>query len=77
MKKTLLKVATSAAAFTILLASPIQLAVLAQDDEIIATVGEHQITKDEFYQEMKAFYGNATLRTMVLETVLQQNVDNA
>ncbi len=77
MKKTLLKVATSAAAFTILLASPIQLAVLAQDDEIIATVGEHQITKDEFYQEMKAFYGNATLRTMVLETVLEQNVENS
>lgn len=77
MKKTLLKVATSAAAFTILLASPVQLAVLAQDDEIIATVGEHQITKDEFYQEMKAFYGNATLRTIVLETVLEQNVENA
>ncbi|MGO4938545.1 peptidylprolyl isomerase [Fundicoccus sp. Sow4_D5] len=77
MKKTLLKVATSAAALTILLASPIQLTVLAQDEDIIATVGEQEITKEDFYQEMKAFYGNATLRTMLLETVLEQNVDNA
>lgn len=77
MKKSLLKVATSAAAFTILLANPIQMTVFAQDEDIIATVGEKQITKEDFYQEMKAFYGNATLRTMLLETVLEQNVENS
>ena len=77
MKKTLLKVATSAAAFTILLATPIQMTAFAQDEEVIATVGETQITKDAFYNEMKALYGNTTLRTMLLETVLEQSVEDA
>ena len=77
MKKTLLKVATSAAAFTMLLASPVQMTVLAQDEDIIATVGDQQVTKEDFYQEMKSFYGNATLRTMLLEIVLEQNVENS
>ena len=76
MKKALLRVATSAAALTILFATPIQTAVLAQDD-IIATIGEKQITKEDFYQEMKAYYGNSTLRTLILESVLEQSVEDS
>ena len=70
MKKTLLKVATSAAAFTMLLASPVQMTVLAQDEDIIATVGDQQVTKEDFYQEMKSFYGNASTPIRLLFALL-------
>lgn len=77
MKNTLKKVTLLALSSTIMLSAGVSTtAVLAQEssDEVIATVGETQITKEEFYQAMKSVSGNTTLRTMILEAVLEQNV---
>ena len=74
MKKRLLTLTTTVAALSILAGAPVQTAVLAQEEGVIATVGEQELTQDALYAEMKALYGNITLRTMILETVLEQNV---
>lgn len=73
MKKTLLKTTSVALAFTGVLATT---APVYANDNVIATVGEEQITQDEFYQAMKNLSGEITLRTMILEQVLMQNVDD-
>lgn len=51
------------------------LSVLAQD-EPVAVIGDTEIAQDEFYQAMKNVSGNVTLRTMILEEVLRQNVED-
>lgn len=74
MKKRLLSLTTAVATLSFLVGAPLQTAVLAQDTEVIATIGEKELTKEDLYEEMKALYGNITLRTLILETVLEQNV---
>ncbi|EFR30839.1 peptidylprolyl isomerase [Eremococcus coleocola] len=77
MKKALLK--TIGLSFTSLaLASSLAgaLPVMAQDD-VIATIGDTKITKEDFYNEMKSLAGKTTLRSMILENVLKQNVKDA
>lgn len=50
--------------------------VFAQE-EPVAVIGETEITQDAFYQAMKKVSGNVTLRTLILENVLRQNVEDA
>lgn len=50
--------------------------VFAQE-EPVAIIGETEITQDAFYQAMKKVSGNVTLRTLILENVLRQNVEDA
>ncbi|XJS09974.1 peptidylprolyl isomerase [Aerococcaceae bacterium WGS1372] len=73
LKKVTLLALSSAMALSVATST---VTVLAQesDDEVIATVGDTQITKEELYQAMKSAAGNTTLRTIILETVLEQNV---
>lgn len=76
MRKTLTKlslVSLLAASFSVVAPN----LVSAQDSETIATVGEVAITKDEFYEALKEIAGPITLRTLILETVLEQNVADA
>ena len=81
MKKTLKKVSLVALTSTLLLSGLGSIApVMAQEEsagEVIATVGGEDITKDELYESMKAIAGDTTLRTIILETVLEQNVSDA
>ena len=49
----------------------------AQEDEVIATVGDTQITKEDLYIAMKNVSGSVTLRTLMLEIILEQNVEDA
>lgn len=42
--------------------------------EVIATVGDESISFDEFYAKLKAQAGSATLRSMIIEKILTQNV---
>lgn len=79
MKKTLKKVTLLALSSSLFLAGLASTApVFAQEsaDEVIATVGETEITKEALYQSMKNVAGSTTLRTMILETVLEQNVSD-
>ena len=71
MKKTLLKSALAVLATGSLLSGSVL--VNAQDD-VIATIGEEKITKDDLYQAMKNVSGSVTLRTLILEKVLLQSV---
>lgn len=75
MKKSLLKLSTIALTAATLLTSGASVA-FAQDDAI-ATIGETTITQDQFYEAMKNLSGEVTLRTMILEEVLKQNVEDA
>lgn len=80
MKNTFKKVTLFALSSAVILSTATSTAtVLAQDsnDEVIATVGETQITKEDLYQAMKTTAGNTTLRTIILETILEQNVSDA
>lgn len=74
MKKTLLKSTVLLLATTGLMMSP--MTALAQED-VIATIGEQTITKEDLYQAMKNVSGNVTLRTLILEQTLLQNVEDA
>ena len=76
MSKSLLKQSIVALSASLLIgAASIPTYVQANEDPI-ATVGEHQITKDEFYEAMKKVAGPVTLRTLILETILEANADN-
>lgn len=80
MKKSLVKLTLGGLTATLLLSmSGGFVSTFAQttEDEVIATVGETQITKDEFYESMKSIAGDVTLRTLILETVLEQSVEDA
>ncbi len=73
MKKTLLKLSTVALASATLLTGGIGV-VSAQD--VVAEIGETQITKDQLYDAMKNLSGEVTLRTMILEEVLKNNAED-
>lgn len=76
MSKSLLKQSIVALSASLLIgAASIPTYVQANEDPI-ATVGEHQITKDDFYEAMKKVAGPVTLRTLILETILEANADN-
>lgn len=76
MSKSLLKQSIVALSASLLIgAASIPTYVQANEDPI-ATVGDHQITKDEFYEAMKKVAGPVTLRTLILETILEANADN-
>ncbi|MBG9987687.1 peptidylprolyl isomerase [Aerococcaceae bacterium DSM 111176] len=74
MKKSLLKLSTIALTAATLLTSGASVA-FAQDDAI-ATIGETTITQEQFYEAMKNLSGEVTLRTLILEEVLKQNVED-
>ncbi|MBG9981767.1 peptidylprolyl isomerase [Aerococcaceae bacterium DSM 111020] len=74
MKKTLLKLSTVALASATLLTGGI--GVVSAQDDVIAEIGETQITKDQLYESMKNLSGEVTLRTMILEEVLKQNAED-
>lgn len=46
------------------------------DSPVIATVGDKSITQEEFYQDLKKTYGATTLRTLIIQNVLEQSVTN-
>ena len=76
MSKSILKQSIVALSASLLIsAASIPTYVQAAEDPI-ATVGEQQITKDEFYEAMKKVAGPVTLRTLILETILEANADN-
>lgn len=74
MRKKLLQVATLSLASLTLIGAGLPLHGHAEED-VIATIGEKQVTKDDFYKEMKDLAGETTLRSIILENVLAQNVD--
>lgn len=76
MKKSFKKIVVAATSF-VALGGVFQTAVLAQEDGVIATVGDKEITQEEFYQELKAIAGDVTLRTLILEMVLENSVPDA
>lgn len=73
MKKTLLKLVVTTLSSATLLSG---IVTTASAEEVIATIGETQITKDQFYEAMKNLSGEVTLRTMILEEVMKNNVEN-
>ena len=75
MKHKLLKLSTIALASATLFTTSIG-TTFAQED-VIAQIGETKITKDQFYTAMKKLSGEVTLRTMILEEVLKQNVKDS
>lgn len=75
MKKTLLKSAILFLATTSLFVAPVA-TTFAQDDEVIATIGDKSITKEDLYQAMKNISGNEVLRRLILEQVLSQSVND-
>ena len=76
-KNLLLKSAVVLLTASTLVTSPV--AILAKDsgEEVIATIGEDSITKDDLYEAMKNVSGTITLRTLILEKVLLQSVKDA
>lgn len=75
MKKTLLKSAVAVLTAGSLLSG--SAFAYAKDDEVIATIGEEKITKEDLYQAMKNVSGSVTLRTLILEQVLLQSVEDS
>lgn len=76
MSKSLLKQSIVALSASLLIGAASIPTYVQANEEPIATVGEHQITKDEFYEAMKKVAGPVTLRTLILETILEANADN-
>lgn len=76
MRKTFLKLTLATlSAGTLLLAGSSAVSYAQEGaDEVVATIGEKEITKEELYQAMKNISGDVTLRTIILESVLEQNV---
>ncbi|WP_273478609.1 peptidylprolyl isomerase [Ignavigranum ruoffiae] len=74
MKKSILTSAFAVLAAASLAVSPM---VIKAQDDVIATIGEKTITKDDLYEAMKNVSGEVTLRTLILEQVLMQNVEDA
>lgn len=74
MKKTIITSAFALLAATSLAVSP---TIIKAQDDVIATIGEEKITKEDLYQAMKNVSGEVTLRTLILEQVLMQNVKDA
>ncbi len=83
MKKSLVKVVTgSAVMFLLAGCTPTKAnenteATADSQSEVIATIGDETISLDDFYAELKAKAGTATLRSMIIQKVLTQNVDDA
>lgn len=84
MKKSLIKVATASAVFLLVGCSANQAnstadtkQVTSQTDHAVAKVGEDTISFDEFYAELKAAAGESTLRSMIIEKILEQNIEDA
>ncbi|UUX33946.1 peptidylprolyl isomerase [Fundicoccus culcitae] len=77
MKKSLKKMAVIAASLVAIGGVVYSSTATAQNEGVIATVGEQEISQEEFYQELKAVAGDVTLRTMILEMVLEHSVPDA
>lgn len=77
MKKFMTKAFVTAASLTLFAANTSVVTVFAQGDNEIATVGKTKITEKDFYNKLKENAGEETLRTMILEDVLKQNVSDA
>lgn len=75
MKKALLKSAVALLATGSMISGPAF--AYAKDDKVIATIGEEKITKEDLYQAMKNVSGSVTLRTLILEEVLLQSVNDS
>lgn len=78
MRKFLTKLTLTTLSVSLLFAGGSALSIQAQseDNEVVATVGEREITKDDLYEAMKNVSGSITLRTLILETVLENNVED-
>lgn len=70
-KKFIVRLAATSMISGLLVQAPLALA-----EDVIATVGDDKITQEEFYNKMKHSSGEATLRMMLLQKVLEQNVEN-
>lgn len=65
------------ASLSVLIGNGSNYLVYAQSDNEIATVGDTKITEKDFYNKLKEQAGEDTLRTMILEDVLKQNVSDS
>ena len=69
-KKLIVRLVATSMISGLLVQAPVALA-----ENVIATVGDDQITQEEFYNQMKQSSGEAVLRMMLLQKVLEQNVE--
>ncbi|MBR7928138.1 peptidylprolyl isomerase [Aerococcaceae bacterium zg-ZUI334] len=79
MKKSLVKIASASA--VLLLAGCSTMGAQnstssANKGEAIATIGNETISFDDFYAELKTQAGAATLRSMIIQRVLEQKVED-
>lgn len=68
MKKFLLTIIAFAAIFSLA-------ACNGNDDEVIVETSEGDITKEDFYQELKTLYGNTVIQQLVDQKLLEANYD--
>ena len=77
MKKTIRTWILTAASVALVAMPAFTATQVAAQDEVIATIGETNVTKEDLYKSMKEQYGAAAMRSIIIQNVLEANVKDA